>query len=231
MSSHLFTYAVGDVHGDHALLTTLLDRIHDHADGEDYRLVFLGNAIDYGLNGAAVLSALRAMELRAPDRVIALRGWHEAMMAEAQHDPQSLAIWLGHGGDATLRSFGATTLSEIPREVLDWVARRPAEWRDALRRYVSGPELADDDTAPGLHVVHGASIVRPTPAAAGNPAGRHLHRHRGRLRRPAHRGDLHGPAGRARRLLPGGGGRQLRLRALPPRAPAGAGSAHGAAPR
>ena len=64
MSSHLFTYAVGDIHGDHALLTTLLDRIHDHANGEDYRLVFLGNAIDHGPNGAAVLSALRAMELR-----------------------------------------------------------------------------------------------------------------------------------------------------------------------
>ena len=50
----------------------------------------------------------------------------------------------------------------VPREVVDWVARRPAEWRDALRRYVGGPELAEDDVTPGLHVVHGALPVRPT---------------------------------------------------------------------
>ena len=83
-------------------------------------------------------------------------------MAEAEHDIEALALWMRHGGDATLRSFGTTQLQGVPREVVDWVARRPAEWRDALRRYVGGPELAEDDVTPGLHVVHGALPVRPT---------------------------------------------------------------------
>lgn len=160
MSSHLFTYAIGDIYGDHALLTTLLDRIHDHADGEDYRLVILGNAIDHGPNGNAVLSALRAMELRAPDRVVTLRGAHEAMMTDARGDAEAFAIWQRNGGDATLRSFGVSRHAELPRELVDWVARRPMEFRDGLRRYVSAPSSADDrpdSAAPGLHLVHGAS--------------------------------------------------------------------------
>jgi serine/threonine protein phosphatase 1 len=171
MSSHLFTYAIGDIYGDHALLTTLLDRIHDHADGEDYRLVFLGNTIDHGPNGAAVLSALRSMELRAPDRVVTLRGWHEAMMAEARGDAEAFATWMRNGGDTTLNSFGVHRHAELPREVVDWIARRPSEFRDGLRRFVSDAALAQDQpdaTAANLHLVHGSSRTR-APGQEGLP--------------------------------------------------------------
>jgi serine/threonine protein phosphatase 1 len=161
MGNHLFTYAVGDLNGDHGLLTALLDRIHQHAGVETYRLVFLGNTIDGGSNPAAVLSALRAIELRAPDRVVILRGWHEGLMAKAD-TPEGLAAWMQQGGAATLRSFGVTRLADVPREVLDWIGRRPSEWRDGLRRYVGDPERvlqAKDGPASGLHVVHGASFI------------------------------------------------------------------------
>lgn len=167
MSNHLFTYAIGDIYGDHALLTTLLDRIHDHADGEDYRLVFLGNAIDHGPNGAAVLSALRSMELRAPDRVVALRGWHESLMADARGDREAFETWMANGGHATLRSFGVTRYADLPREVVDWVARRPVEFRDGARRFVSDPGLAEEAHDPASlesHLVHGAG-----KAKAGGP--------------------------------------------------------------
>jgi hypothetical protein len=166
MSQHLFTYAVGDLNGDHALLTTLLDRIHAHADGEDYRLVFLGNTIDGGPSGAAVLSALRSMELRAPDRVITLKGWHEALMAGAGN-ADGLAEWLRHGGGTTLRSFGVTRFADLPREVVDWVARRPTDFRDRLRRYVGDPEraLKDGGKGDGLHLLHGCSYIAGRPGA------------------------------------------------------------------
>lgn len=163
MSQHVFTYAVGDLNGDHALLTTLLDRIHAHADGEDYRLVFLGNMIDGGPSGAAVLSALRSMELRAPDRVITLKGWHEALMTGAG-DARGLAEWLRHGGAATLRSFGVTCFADLPREVLDWVARRPVDFRDRFRRYVGDPERALSK-GDGLHLIHGCSYIAGLPGA------------------------------------------------------------------
>ncbi|MFO1149697.1 MAG: hypothetical protein U1E62_15070 [Alsobacter sp.] len=161
MGNHLFTYAVGDLNGDHALLTALLDRIHQHADGEPYRLVVLGNTIDGGASPAAVLSALRAIELRAPDRIVTLRGWHEGLMARAG-TPDGLAAWMQQGGGATLRSFGVTRLADLPREVVDWVRRRPAEWRDDRRRYVGDPEQAlqaTDNASAGLHLVHGASFI------------------------------------------------------------------------
>jgi serine/threonine protein phosphatase 1 len=40
------TYAIGDIHGCHDLLLTLLNSIHDHASGQPYKLVFLGDYID-----------------------------------------------------------------------------------------------------------------------------------------------------------------------------------------
>jgi serine/threonine protein phosphatase 1 len=107
--------AIGDIHGCLTALDTLLDLV---AVRPDDRIVTLGDYVDRGPDSRGVLDRLIA--LHAGGRLIALRGNHDVMMLEARRtgiDP----LWLGFGGNATLRSYGIpedsehqTLLTKIP---------------------------------------------------------------------------------------------------------------------
>jgi serine/threonine protein phosphatase 1 len=187
------TYAIGDVHGCHHLLLKLLQGIARHAAGRPHRLVFLGDYIDRGPDSAAVVATVRELEERSPATVTCLMGNHEAMMLTAAADPSAVPWWLANGGYATLRSFGAANVGELPAEVLDWASRLPTSWEDDRRCFVHAGldprrPLADQDDFDrlwirepflsadhdfGKHVVHGH-----TPLATASPDER---RHRTNL--------------------------------------------------
>ena len=78
------TYAVGDIHGCHDLLTALLDGVRGHAAGRPYRLVFLGDYIDRGPDSAAVVATVRALQAQSPETVTCLMGNHEIMLLAAR---------------------------------------------------------------------------------------------------------------------------------------------------
>lgn len=102
-------YAVGDIHGDRRRLDGLLDRIaEDAADGREDRervLIFLGDYVDRGPDGRAVVERLSR---HRPDgfAIHHLMGNHEWAMLDFLRDPVVAAGWLHYGGVSTLASYG-----------------------------------------------------------------------------------------------------------------------------
>jgi len=187
------TYAVGDVHGRHDLLTGLLAKLERHAAGRPYRLVFLGDYIDRGPDSAAVLATVRTLQERAPGQVTCLKGNHEAMLLEVLEDRRKTPWWIQNGGDAALNSFGVADPGKIPADLIAWIRGLPTLHEDERRYYVHAgfrPGMpaheSDDHTRVwirepflsadfdfGKHVVHGH-----TPLQSARPDER---RHRTNL--------------------------------------------------
>lgn len=138
-------YAIGDIHGETALLVGLLEKIaQDEASrpAARTRLVFLGDTIDRGPNPATLLKALTALSER---NAICLRGNHEQVMVESYRgNRQALHLWLRIGGISTLESFGIepdlidrgdldkiieSMQSNIDSEIIETVESWPAYFR------------------------------------------------------------------------------------------------------
>jgi serine/threonine protein phosphatase 1 len=174
------TYAIGDIHGRNDLLLDLLERIAEHAGAHPYGLVFLGDYIDRGPDSAGVIQTIRSLQDVASDRVVCLKGNHEAMLVTALEDSNAILWWIKNGGDATLKSFGAETPDDIPADIVQWMKDLPTSHEDSKRYYVHAgfrpgrsfsaqtdmdkiwirePFLAADYDF-GKHVVHGHTPVR-----------------------------------------------------------------------
>lgn len=134
------TYAVGDVHGRLDLLRSAVNAIAEHAEGSDFRLVFLGDYVDRGPDACGVIDFLMELQTRWP--VICLKGNHEDLMSRAIGEPNGTAMarWLEYGGDATLLSYGVKPGDDprgaIPREHLQWISSLPRTTGDDHRIYV-----------------------------------------------------------------------------------------------
>ena len=91
---------IGDVHGHHDGLMTLLEAL---APGSDDRVYFLGDLIDRGPKSAQVLDFVQQSPYQT------LLGNHEQLMLEALSgvpmDMQAWQSWLYSGGDATVASY------------------------------------------------------------------------------------------------------------------------------
>jgi len=95
------TYAIGDIHGEKALLDDLHRRILADAAGRpgEKRVIYLGDYIDRGPDSRGVVATLMAAPMPFP--AIFLMGNHEAMCLAT--DPED---WLYNGGQETLASYG-----------------------------------------------------------------------------------------------------------------------------
>tara|TARA_R110002049_G_scaffold44333_6_gene130206 strand:+ start:63744 stop:64472 length:729 start_codon:yes stop_codon:yes gene_type:complete len=106
-------YAIGDIHGQAAELSRVLDLIESDG-GPDARIVFLGDYTDRGPDSCAVLNTLANGQLQGRNWSF-LMGNHDRMFNwfledSPRHDahlPVAL-YWLHErlGGDTTLRSYG-----------------------------------------------------------------------------------------------------------------------------
>lgn len=135
-------YAIGDIHGRLDLFERLVASIR--ADNESrgaakVRLILLGDIVDRGPDSAPLTA--RCMDLtRKSDRFIVLKGNHEAMMVDAiRGNFVALDLWLNHGGDAALRSFGvdaplvaAGSSPELLRAARECVPADVLAWASAL---------------------------------------------------------------------------------------------------
>ncbi len=105
-------YGVGDVHGMHDLLSSLLAEIEADAaaHGLPSTLVFLGDIVDRGPETRLVIDRLMSGPPRSEDRWIVLRGNHEQAMLDAlaRDDETAFQRWLRIGGKQTLASYGQT---------------------------------------------------------------------------------------------------------------------------
>ncbi len=103
---------VGDVHGD---LERLFEALRPYPAAE-WRTVFLGDLVDYGMFG---VGALRYARDRANSTV--LLGNHEVMMLWALGDPTRIGSWMAIGGQRH-------DLDELARDapLQEWMRERPA---------------------------------------------------------------------------------------------------------
>jgi serine/threonine protein phosphatase 1 len=145
-------YAVGDIHGEAALLGRLIDAIAADAGGPDEAgrkvIVFLGDYIDRGPASAAVLSRLVSRPLAGFEHHF-LRGNHEQVFLDFLTDPNGARDWLEFGGIATADSYGAEGIGRLSEpggvEALaeELHRRLPEAHRDFLRSLRSSVELGD----------------------------------------------------------------------------------------
>lgn len=103
------TYVFGDIHGCLRSLNALLELIEPTADDH---VVTLGDYIDRGPSSKGVIE--RLLQLQEETNLVALRGNHEIMMADALLGPPSSSFWLLNGGIETLESYQARSLQKIP---------------------------------------------------------------------------------------------------------------------
>lgn len=103
------TLAIGDIHGCSRALDALLEYV---APCPDDVLVPLGDFIDRGPDSKGVIE--RMIALSNSLNVIPIRGNHEIMMMQALESHESLMEWLAFGGEATLESYGVTSLEDLP---------------------------------------------------------------------------------------------------------------------
>lgn len=131
-------WVVGDVHGALAKLRRLLLRAglsdqYGQWRGGSAHVVFLGDYMDRGEDGAGTVRLIRTLQRQAREsggRVDALLGNHEAMLLAAvrfyPHDPHDdlgfFRHWLHNGGSRS-------DLERLEPSDLTWMRRRPAMLR------------------------------------------------------------------------------------------------------
>lgn len=99
------TYAVSDIHGHIEPFRAALDLVGLDRDPAA-QLVLLGDYVDRGPASADVLTAVRDLQLRFPDRVVALLGNHDDWLIDwLDGDDEDLSWLLGDAGLVTVKSF------------------------------------------------------------------------------------------------------------------------------
>jgi serine/threonine protein phosphatase 1 len=129
-------YAIGDIHGSLHKLRDLMMLCERHADGRTASFIFLGDYIDRGPDSRGVVEALMDMQSRQPDRVIALKGNHEAVALEVVDGETEAELWLREGGTATLRSYDIDDARDLPDEHVAWLRSLPLCYDDGRRFFV-----------------------------------------------------------------------------------------------
>ncbi|MEK7833871.1 MAG: metallophosphoesterase family protein, partial [Acidobacteriota bacterium] len=88
------TLVVGDIHGKLTLFNRLLEAMKYQA--ADDKLILIGDLVDRGEDSRGVVERAIELQREAPDRVIVLRGNHEAMMISALTEPEGeqSELWL-----------------------------------------------------------------------------------------------------------------------------------------
>lgn len=132
----MLIYAVGDIHGSLPKLRRLIARCEEHAGGRAATFVFLGDYIDRGPQSAGVIRYVIDLQSRLGDRVIALKGNHEAILLDVIAGAAPSEHWTLQGGAMTLRSYHTADARDLPSEHLDWLRSLPLSHDDGHRFFV-----------------------------------------------------------------------------------------------
>ena len=146
-SAHMRTLAIGDIHGCHTALTTLLEQVQLQSTD---KVIFLGDYVDRGPASRAVIESL--IHLSKTCSAVFLRGNHEEMMLDAREEFGGLRLWKGCGGVETLLSYGAvngqTWIEAIPAAHWRFLERTRKYFESEAHIFVHGcvdPELAMEE--------------------------------------------------------------------------------------
>ena len=133
------TIAIGDIHGCLAALETLLAVVQPRTDDT---LVLLGDYVDRGPDTRGVVERLLALQQQC--RLVPLLGNHDEMMLNVYDGQMHLYIdWLMFGGSATLESYHAQRLEDIPSAHIAFLKDCRLFYQSAEHFYVHGSYRAD----------------------------------------------------------------------------------------
>ncbi len=129
-TSDRLTYAIGDIHGRDDLFLKTLNEIRADAEtlAEKPRLILLGDYIDRGSRSSDVLERIISLQAEEWCDLIVLLGNHELAFIKFCIDSAYGLAWLDHGGEATLASYGISTIRD--RE-------NPEKWKELQQRTLS----------------------------------------------------------------------------------------------
>jgi serine/threonine protein phosphatase 1 len=128
------TYVIPDIHGRSDLLGSGMVDISAHARGNSGAIVTIGDYVDKGPQSRQVIDRLLA-GVAFGWKFVALKGNHDALMAQALRDPSKMAAWMEKGGDAALASYGGDPAA-VPQTHLAWLDGLRLIYVDAHRVYV-----------------------------------------------------------------------------------------------
>ncbi|MEM9917134.1 MAG: metallophosphoesterase family protein [Bacteroidota bacterium] len=114
-------FAISDIHGCPKTFQALLDKI---AFSTSDTLYLLGDFIDRGPDSKGVIDLIFQLQQQGY-LVHSLRGNHDQMMLDALKSSDKQRLWLLNGGQNTLDSFQANTLSEIPKKYIQFIEELP----------------------------------------------------------------------------------------------------------
>jgi serine/threonine protein phosphatase 1 len=108
--------AIGDIHGCHVALRSLLEHI---APNESDTVVVLGDLVDRGPDSKDVLDQL--ISLSHKSKFIGILGNHDEMLLNAIANNTCDDVWMSKGGTETLVSY-LGSLANIPQEHVDFIS-------------------------------------------------------------------------------------------------------------
>ncbi len=174
-------YAIGDVHGQHVMLRSLLTKLTNVPLRDEDTVLFLGDYVDRGENSRAVIELLLQWKEQRPSTIF-LRGNHEQLMLDLKDALPEATVaerarialtWLHNGGTDTLLSYSAPglrgwldvtgdTISRLSQDSLDELSRSAERWLaiipDAHWDFIRSTEL--EFITPRYHFVH-AGLLDP----------------------------------------------------------------------
>lgn len=108
------TIVIGDIHGNAAASSALLDCIRNEA-GDGDRVVFLGDYIDRGPDSRGCIDAMLAFRDSWPGEVVCLRGNHEEWFLQTQEDYSRHSWLIAMEALDTIRSYSPEAASMLRR--------------------------------------------------------------------------------------------------------------------
>lgn len=149
-------YVIADLHGRYDLLDAALTKIRAAAFGE-YKIVTLGDYVDRGKKSRQIIQRLMEEQEKHPDVFVCLKGNHEDMMYQIIRGKADLMWWIGNGGDATLKSYGADSdgtepyftplgfdLRKVSNDHLNWIRDLPLFYETPKHVFVHAGVIDDD---------------------------------------------------------------------------------------
>ena len=113
------SYVVSDIHGCIHTLKHLIEHQVKLSKGD--ALYCLGDFIDRGPGSRQVLDYI--MNLRESGfSVYTLLGNHEEMFLNCFYEQSIQGVWYSSGGGETLKSFGVSTIQDIPEKYIRFIA-------------------------------------------------------------------------------------------------------------
>jgi serine/threonine protein phosphatase 1 len=126
------TWVIPDVHGCLITLRTLVEDLIGLKDEDT--LIFLGDVIDRGPASKGVIDYIMKLGKNGVKTHV-IKGNHEEYMGKVFREEQSKSgfrkmlglksgdykDWLLYGGDTTLQSFNAFTVTAIPEMYIEWI--------------------------------------------------------------------------------------------------------------